>query len=50
MNLDPTPAAHLPAPLPSSATLLHRTQAALLLNHFLSFIRFLIKLLYFINK
>jgi hypothetical protein len=29
MNPDPTPAAHLPAPLPSPAALLHRTQAAL---------------------
>lgn len=29
MNPAPTPAAHLPAPLPSPAALLHRTQAAL---------------------
>ncbi|WP_460583251.1 hypothetical protein [Hymenobacter arcticus] len=29
MNPDPTPASYLPAPLPSPAALLHRTQAAL---------------------
>lgn len=29
MNPDQTPAAHLPAPLPSPAALLHRTQVAL---------------------